>query len=155
MQTHVDAYAVINNFAFFAMHKRTMEAIGYADERYVSPHGAHDNDYVARLNEGNICTVLGHNKDHDWRSAEEGNKRGSGSGNDRFIHLYAKMHGGWVPSEEQKINLIKKPFLNSNWFGMKWEKVPEDTGVMDRPPFKGYYLKRTVQEEPDWYGQSS
>ena len=146
MQNAVHAYCVMNNFAFFAIHEDTFQKIGYADERFVTPHGAHDNDYVARINEGGLLYVLGFNKDHNWAGAGPDNPRGSATGNDRFIHLYARAQGGWSPAEEQKKSLIKKPFLNPDWFNMKWKKVDKDNGIMDRPPFKNYWLERQVEE---------
>ncbi len=155
-QNRLYAYAVINNFGAYLMDTAVVRKVGWFDERYLRSHGFEDNDYVIRMNEAKLRWVLGFNVHHDWRSAEEGNPRGSGSGSDLFVHRYAKMSGGFSASglEHQAASKNPEHFGNWCWYRAKWSEVREGSDLMDRPPFKGYFLKRLETEEPAWYPEA-
>jgi glycosyltransferase involved in cell wall biosynthesis/2-polyprenyl-3-methyl-5-hydroxy-6-metoxy-1,4-benzoquinol methylase len=152
LQNRFYSFGVINNFAAFLIDTAVVKKIGGFDERFLRSHGYEDNDYLCRINEAKLRWVLGFNQEHDWRSAEEGNPRGSGTGSDLFIHRYAKRDGGFSASHIENTTAAKDPghFGNWCWQGTKWKQVTRETGILDRPPFKGYYLERLVTEEPDW-----
>ncbi len=154
MQHASDALAVINNFAFLCMHKEVVRRIGWYDERYVSNHGFEDTDYTLRLNREGVPWVLGFNREHDWRSADQGNPRGSMTGNDRFVHRCALLHSGYsarLPAGRKGFT-NDHPFLNAQWHDRKWESSSCGTGShIDRPPFKGTYFRCKLRDEPQWY----
>jgi 2-polyprenyl-3-methyl-5-hydroxy-6-metoxy-1,4-benzoquinol methylase/peptidoglycan/xylan/chitin deacetylase (PgdA/CDA1 family) len=149
-QREYGAHAVMNNFGAFAMCRTVPGMIGWVDERFLGSHGHEDNDYAARMMEGRVRWVLGFNREHDWRSAEEGNPRGSMTGADCFIHRYALAGGGYSARRDEAMRDPVRAAWNSRWFAAKWEETEEDTGVFARPPFKGKFLRRKVAEEPDW-----
>lgn len=147
------AHAVMNNFGAFIMCRTVLERIGWIDERFLGSHGYEDNDYAARIAEAKIRWVLGFNTDHDWRSAEEGNLRGSMTGADYFIHRYAYRSGGYSARRQEPRQDPVRATWNARWFTAKWEGTSEDTGIFPRPPFRGQFLKRKVCGEPDWHPQ--
>ncbi|HOX08441.1 MAG TPA: FkbM family methyltransferase [Planctomycetota bacterium] len=149
-QREFAAHAVMNNFGAFVMCRTVPEKIGLLDERFLGSHGYEDNDYVARMAEARLRWVLGFNKDHDWRSAEEGNPRGSMTGADYFIHRYALRSGGYSARRDEGAANPVRAAWNARWFGAKWAQTHEDTGVFPRPPFMGTFLRRKIGVEPDW-----
>lgn len=156
LQNSCYAHGVINNFASYLIDTTVVKRIGWFDERFLRTHGYEDNDFLTRMNEARLRWVLGFNANHDWRSAEEGNPRGSATGSDLFIHRYAKMSGGFSASlvEHEEARKNSNHFGNWCWYRAKWEEVKGGPGTQDRPPFKGYFLKRREVEEPDWYAGS-
>ncbi|HOX08041.1 MAG TPA: glycosyltransferase [Planctomycetota bacterium] len=149
-QHEFQAHAVINNFGAFLLCRTVPERIGWFDERFLSSHGYEDNDYAARMAEAGIRWVLGFNVGHDWRSAEEGNPRGSMTGADYFVHRYALRSGGYSARRDEGLADPVRAAWNARWFRAKWQETREDTGIFTRPPFNGTYLRRLVAEEPDW-----
>ena len=150
-QREYGAHAVMNNFGAFVMALTVPRQIGWIDERFLGSHGCEDNDYAARISEARVRWVLGFNRDHDWRSAEQGNPRGSMTGADYFVHRYALLSGGYSARRDEAARDPIRASWNQVWFVAKWEETREDTGVFSRPPFRGAFLRRKVQEEPDWH----
>jgi hypothetical protein len=154
-QQEFGAHAVINNFGAFVMSRSVPQEIGWADERSLGSHGHEDTDYCIRLSEGKVRWVLGLNKDHDWRSAEEENPRGSMTGADYFVHRYAFAAGGFAARREDARRDPVRAAWNERWFRAKWEETEEETGLIARPPFVGVFFKRKIAAEPDWHPEFS
>lgn len=150
IQRTFSAHGVFNNFGAFVMCRTIWEQIGMCDERFLGSHGYEDLDLAARIAEGRMRWALGFNRDHDWRSAEQGNPRGSMTGNDLFVHRYALMSGGFsARRDDWQADPIRAQW-NGRWWAAKWEETQEDTGIIARPPFAGKFLRRRVPSEPTW-----
>ncbi|MFO7958007.1 MAG: glycosyltransferase family A protein [Candidatus Brocadiia bacterium] len=150
-QQECGAHAVFNNFGAYVMCRSVVARIGWFDERFLGSHGFEDNDYAIRLAEGNVRWVLGFNTQHDWRSAEEGNPRGSMTGADYFVHRYAFGTGGFAARrEEARLDPVRAAW-NDRWFHAEWEETEQETGLLARPPFVGTFYRRKVGAEPDWH----
>jgi peptidoglycan/xylan/chitin deacetylase (PgdA/CDA1 family) len=146
-QRDLGAHAVINNFGAFVMCRTVPETIGAFDERFLGSHGCEDNDWAARLAEAGVRWALGFNVHHDWRSAEEGNPRGSMTGSDLFVHRYALAQGGYSARRDEALRDPVRAAWNGRWFAAKWEETTDETGITARPPFRGVFLRRKLGEE--------